>query len=96
MNCKPGDLALVVRAALPENVGKVVRCLEIAPAGTEHFDPDEGPVWHIDRKLPTIWGRLVPYAFDRRLMPIRPSEDHETSARVTAGEIEETVVTHRL
>jgi hypothetical protein len=28
MNCKPGDLALVIRAELPENIGIVVEVVE--------------------------------------------------------------------
>ncbi|HWG75562.1 MAG TPA: hypothetical protein VN660_02080 [Steroidobacteraceae bacterium] len=41
MNCKPGDLALVV-AGPSANVGKIVRCLELLPAGFERDDLPEG------------------------------------------------------
>lgn len=28
MNCKPGDLAIMIRTLLPENIGKIVEVLE--------------------------------------------------------------------
>ncbi|MBR8228071.1 hypothetical protein KDX05_07065 [Burkholderia vietnamiensis] len=33
MNCKPGDLAIIVQAFLPENIGKIVEVL--APLGDD-------------------------------------------------------------
>lgn len=39
MNCKPGDLAYIVRDPYPENVGRVVRV--IGPAER----PEDGPEW---------------------------------------------------
>ena len=32
MNCKPGDLAYIVSSLFPENVGKVVKVIELATA----------------------------------------------------------------
>jgi hypothetical protein len=35
MNCRPGDLAYIVNAAMPENIGRMVQVLE--PLGVEPF-----------------------------------------------------------
>jgi hypothetical protein len=48
MNCKPGDLALVIGG---RNVGKVVTCLELLPTGSEYVDEAAGPLWRVDRAL---------------------------------------------
>lgn len=46
MNCKPGDLAVIVRSVVrPEAVGAVVRCVAFMPA------PDGRAAWLIDRSL---------------------------------------------
>lgn len=43
MNCKPGDLAIIIKAMIPENVGKIVRVVEF-------FRNDErfGPLWTVE------------------------------------------------
>lgn len=77
MNCKPGDLALVISGPAQ---GQAVICLEALPAGfprddlppgiEQRFDEKEGPLWRIDR--PIEWGDLLylPIAPDAVLMPI--------------------------
>lgn len=50
MNCKPGDLAMVVKAVCPENIGLIVKVLRWAP-------PIDGmPAWETesDRPSPTV------------------------------------------
>lgn len=82
MNCRPGDLAIIIRGP---NLGLSLTCLELAPCPPELGAWAEGdPVWRVDRKLTwTLWGdidgrpgmlgtRCVPYCSDSRLMPIRP------------------------
>ncbi|HWG75355.1 MAG TPA: hypothetical protein VN660_01005 [Steroidobacteraceae bacterium] len=81
MNCKQGDLALVIRSN-SANIGKFVTCLELLPAGSCNACVEDGPLWRIDRELE--WdstlgkfpGYLVP---DWALMPIRPSPERRPS-----------------
>ena len=57
MNCKQGDLAVVVRGRYQENLGKIVRCVRLHldpfhdPDGLELHYPQREPVWVIDRRL---------------------------------------------
>jgi len=83
MNCKEGDLAIVVKSVCG-NEGKVVRCLELHPAGFDRFAPFLGPIWVTDNNslagvwirsgLPAESGNAIPDAY---LRPIRdnPGED---------------------
>lgn len=58
MNCKPGDLAVVVRSTLG-NLGKIVRVIgpsfgNDAPLGSKIVDPASGRLWSRDT-LDFIW-----------------------------------------
>ena len=89
MNCKKGDLAIVISGE--PNVGKLVACLcllqpgawrdDLPPGVRQQISPDAGPLWRVDR--PIGWGPtgavalfLVP---DQVLMPIRPLPDGDGS-----------------
>ena len=88
MNCKQGDLALIIRPDGRSCVGKVVRCVEFVPVGTR-FEVGHGiysrtrePVWITDTVLisvpqagATILNRGIADAY---LMPLRPPADDET------------------
>lgn len=85
MNCKPGDLAIMVRS-IAGNEGKIFRCLRIATKFELDFYnfEDDDVTWVIDAQLPTrlISGvldgaiRLAPLAKDACLRPIGdPGED---------------------
>jgi hypothetical protein len=85
MNCKQGDLALVIRSNAA-NVGKLVRCLELLPPGSCNTSVENGPLWRVDREMEwdsplgcTIPGCLAP---DWALMPIRPLPNAETAETV--------------
>lgn len=73
LNCKPGDLAVVVRSQ-QGNEGRIVRCLRLIP----EFRWVSGvhPSWEIDVELHNTdprGRRLIP---DYRLRPLRdPGED---------------------
>ena len=98
MNCKQGDLALVIGPAGRSCVGKVVRCVEFLPVGTRFIVPSgqvrytSMPGWLTDTvvvKNPVdgldIYNRGVS---DRFLMPLRPPADDETDTaerEVTEG-----------
>jgi hypothetical protein len=82
MNCRKGDLALVI-LGLPNNCGKVVTCLELLPPGSCNVEAAAGALWRIDRPLEfegefgVIEGSLAP---DWALLPIgegRPSKSAE-------------------
>jgi len=73
MNCKPGDLAVVVRSTVG-NEGRIFKCLRLA-------DPSEfpfvfsGPVWHIDTEVNVLiagaYKKRVALCEDAVLRPIR-------------------------
>lgn len=92
MNCKPGDLAIVVCEAHPWRVmGNVVRVLNLAPArpfklpdGYWQTPPDEKNEWVVDfgklRPVPTSVGtRQAQYGVipDRVLRPLRGDASDE-------------------
>lgn len=79
MNCKPGDLAIVVRS-YAGNEGKIVRCLKLAPGITRALLPngdfEVGAIWEIDRPLKSWAGCSDKFAPDSSLRPIRdPGDD---------------------
>jgi hypothetical protein len=60
MNCKPGDLAFIVKAAFPQNIGVVV---EVESLWGHH--PIDGPCWNIRSRTPLLgvrYGSRVVYA----------------------------------
>lgn len=81
MNCKPGDLAVVIRS-WAGNEGRVVQCIELDawksnipgqfPDGRS--SPPE-PIWVIDRPLPDFDGDMDCTIADSQLKPIRPQAD---------------------
>jgi hypothetical protein len=70
MNCKPGDLAVIIRTspAWAKYLGRLVTCLELDPYHRQ------GPSWRLDIKHTT--GAHI-YACDSGLRPIRdnPGKD---------------------
>jgi hypothetical protein len=80
LNCKAGDLALVLNDYM--NEGAMVRCLELLktsasidgmPAHERH-----GVIWRVDRPLWWITMGLAhesEYAPDMNLIPIQPKDD---------------------
>ena len=83
LNCKVGDLAIVVRSRAG-NEGKIVRCLALHPAGTDGRSIEYGPMWRIDGKKIrglSASGKLLDmreYCADSSLRPIRPLDEPET------------------
>jgi hypothetical protein len=70
MNCKQGDLAIVVSFAThPEHNGKIVRCVRYKPY--QSID-----AWVIDPPLESRFPHSSDWAADRALRPIRdPGDD---------------------
>lgn len=78
MNCKQGDIAIVVRSKNGHNFGKIVTCLRLATKSDLNRvnAPSFRPVWVIDRT--TTWtqpgGRFPEELFlvhDEALRPLR-------------------------
>lgn len=90
MNCKPGDLAVIVGGDPLENIGKVVLVLE-------RYGLDE---WRIDGAgrlivLSLNTGQLVPesdcvevYEYDHNMRPLRDSDGEDEMLRI-AGKPEQ-------
>lgn len=78
MNCKPGDLALIVRSS-SGNVGKIVVCIKMVgmyrwlqPDGNSFISP----CWLIDRNLRGWDGTTDAFVPDVCLRPLRdPGDD---------------------
>ena len=90
MNCKQGDLAVVVRSR-HSNAGRVMTCLCIAT--TEELVATFGstmtihdPIWRVD--VPLLWINAfrerieVLYAADEALRPLRDSEGEDEMLRI--------------
>lgn len=79
MNCKPGDLAFIIRSDFDENVGKPVEVLNVGAKGPEGF------WWYVkSSSLLLGWasGNTVGYAthmriLDRDLIPIASPDFRE-------------------
>lgn len=74
MNCKPGDLAVVVGGRFPQNVGKLVRVIEPQPG--------RSGAWLVEclASMASTYGVLsagaIATCFDAQLRPIRdPGDD---------------------
>lgn len=78
MNCKPGDLAVIVRtsATRTEALGRIVRVTEIHSMDYE----GRGPVWMFENSPITLQdGRQIDVVNDCGIRPIRLNEgDDET------------------
>lgn len=79
MNCKPGDLAVIVRS-FAGNEGRIVRCVRliskecicVLPDGSQSLQA----IWEIDTDLTGCNGGTGPYCQDSLLRPIRdPGDD---------------------
>lgn len=77
MNCKPGDLAVIVRSKNTRNIGFITRCVAFKPTRRGE------PAWLIDPPCPVgnyvdesgVF-RLSDWAYDSHLLPIRdPGDD---------------------
>lgn len=73
MNCKKGDLAVIVISAAG-NEGRIVRCVGLTESRMFHIF--RGPRWLIDKPVPDSLGGFIDSIADANLRPIRdPGED---------------------
>jgi hypothetical protein len=94
--CKPGDLAIVVKSTLPQNIGMIVKVVRAVPQ--PYFGMNKGLMfklsekcgfwWEIDREVTLIdvISRNpydIKFIVDEALQPIRPpSVDTSTHSSV--------------
>ncbi|MBR8234628.1 hypothetical protein K6W26_23020 [Burkholderia sp. AU42008] len=52
MNVKPGDLAIMVRSEIPENIGRIFEVLSFNDAASDLF----GPTWNVRAVRPAKYG----------------------------------------
>jgi hypothetical protein len=84
MNCKQGDLAIVVKSEAG-NEGKIVRCVRLIGERDligRSGDVLRGAVWEIDVPLPDWGGRLFPTVSDDQLRPIRDNDGEDEILRI--------------
>lgn len=85
MNCKPGDLAVIVRCDNPINLGRIVRCESFN--GAENLRGPDGRVyrgaWRICPALPSWDGAITTvHAPDEFLRPIRDQDGEDEILRL--------------
>jgi len=83
MRCRPGDLAIVVRATVLGNVGKIVRVLKRYDGSSGLSLENAGPAWLVKSSAPLTWRagsrryrRKYGPVLDCNLQPIRGSSGH--------------------
>lgn len=81
LNCKPDDLAIIVKAHRAENLGKIVQCRKLLPLADFKIGGPIENAWlvDIDGKGPCQYARSLGYDAcipDANLRPIRdPGDD---------------------
>lgn len=77
--CRPGDLAIFIKAANPENIGRIVKVVRLASSTERPWRDEPGPAWIVTSREPLValrkdgireFRRNGP-AFDHYLQPIR-------------------------
>lgn len=82
MNCKQGDLAIIVRARnCPESLGAIVRCVRFCP-----HPLDGSPGWEIEPPFKTFR-----CARDSALRPLRDRPGEDEMLRIAGKPRKETV-----
>jgi hypothetical protein len=90
MNCKPGDLAVVVKADNVASIGRIVRCMSLVPAllVRGRYRNRAADCWYTDVDVTTWDGSLSRYCPDDCLRPIR-DQDGEDETMAWAGKPQE-------
>lgn len=80
MNCRKGDLAIILHSTPPEHIGKIVTCLEWLEWAPGMW------VWEIDLKLPGVLHVVIQ---DHQLRPLRDGGlDEEEPRAATLDNLE--------
>jgi hypothetical protein len=78
LNCKQGDLAVIVRSQAG-NEGKVVQCLRLV---LNEYHAFPGPRWLIDRPVPHSTQGTALTVADCALRPLRDGEGEDEMLRL--------------
>lgn len=81
MNCKQGDLAVIVKSR-SGNEGLIVECVEFLPRCLMRLPNgsiEEAKVWRVDRPLRKFTGKFDPYIRDSSLRPLRDNPGPDES-----------------
>lgn len=82
MNCKPGEVAVIVRCDNKKNLGKVVRCVEFR-SSVKFVDGMVADSWRVDVKLLSVYpGRIATTVPDAWLRPIRDQKGTDEMLRI--------------
>ena len=84
MNCKPGDLAIIVKSHAG-NEGKIVRCIKYI--GKQYWELPNGQItlshtWETDSLTKGYEGGLSPRIQDELLRPIRDNDGEDEMLRI--------------
>lgn len=85
MNCKPGDLAVIVRS-LAGLEGRIVHCMRLADSCNFDLDGrmvlyDGGPRWVLEKPIVNSDGDTLYTYADARLRPLRDSDGEDEVLR---------------
>jgi hypothetical protein len=86
MNCKQGDMAIIIKSRWG-NEGKIVTCLELMGEIPGYY----GIHWMTDRLLPCE-GITTPFINDAFLRPIRPSDEPDEMLKITGLPVDRKIV----
>ena len=83
LNCKQGDVALILRS-LAGNEGRVVQCLRLATTAEVRKDkmPWRGSVWVTDTLFRVTYGRPTCLYQDAWMRPLRDSDGEDEMLRL--------------
>jgi hypothetical protein len=93
MNCKPGDLAVIVKAVNPANLGQIVRCVSLLPRWACAYPTGYrfADCWRTEQPFRGWDGTLSTVCPDEALRPIR-DQDGEDETLTWAGKPEQITV----
>lgn len=81
MNCKQGDLAIIVES-MAGNEGKIVRCVEFFGTATYRIRREVPNNWLIEPKIPGLGGEMCRMVDDASLRPIRDQDGEDEMLRI--------------
>lgn len=83
MNCKQGDLAIIVKS-VAGNEGKIVRCVKFHKNLLVNFPncQKQEDVWEIDRKLHSVNNSVSNICVSHWLIPIRDQDGEDEMLKI--------------
>lgn len=76
MNCKQGDLAIVIKS-YQGNLGKIVRCLEYIP--NFKWEGLSNGAWYVEGNITNIVKKGNNYIHDSQLKPLKDNDGEDES-----------------